>query len=176
MKAKGQEHSEWGFKKPNDGWHIVEMLEGVNALEKDGAELKDDKGNVLYKLPAKINDAAADDNGVDISQVVTATPFGEKKVADILAAIGEFENFEKAFPGDRSFFEPEIFGKVKIKLPGKFLKMRTETSKDGKYCNVVELAPMNYAPEDKAPTKGKSAGKEKAAASGGQAAAPGNDW
>lgn len=177
MKTKGSEHSEWGFKKPNDGWHLVEMGEGIAALEKEGEPVKDDKGNVLYKLPAKINDAQAEDHGVDISQVVSATPFGEKKIADILAAVGEFENFEKAFPGDRSFFEQSIFDKVKVKLPGKFLKMRTETSKDGKYSNVMEIAPANYIPEEKA-TRGKGKKADAPATSGGSGAAvgAGNDW
>lgn len=163
MKVKGSEVGEWGFKKPNDGWHIVQMGEGIDFLKKDGAPLKNDKGNDLYKFPAKINDETADDHGADIGFVVAATPFGEKQIADILVAIGEAENFDKAFPGDRSYFENEIFSKVKIKVANKMLKMKTELSKDGKYANIVSTAPMNYVPKD-APAKGPSAAGKPAAA------------
>jgi len=163
MKVKGSEVGEWGFKKPNDGWHIVQMGEGIDFLKKDGAPLKNDKGNDLYKFPAKINDETADDHGADIGFVVAATPFGEKQIADILVAIGEAENFEKAFPGDRSYFENEIFSKVKIKVANKMLKMKTELSKDGKYANIVSTAPMSYQPKD-APANGPSAAGKPAAA------------
>ena len=155
MKVKGSEVGEWGFKKPNDGWHIVMMGEGIDFLKKDGAPLKNDKGFDLYKFPAKISDDTADDNGADIGFVVAATPFGEKQIADILVAIGEAENFDKAFPGDRSYFENEIFSKVKIKVANKMLKMKTELSKDGKYANIVSTAPMSYQPKD-APAKASS--------------------
>ena len=158
MKVKGSEVGEWGFKKPNDGWHIVMMGEGIDFLKKDGVPLKNDKGVDLYKFPAKINDDTADDNGADIGFVVAATPFGEKQIADILVAIGEAENFDKAFPGDRSYFENEIFSKVKIKVANKMLKMKTELSKDGKYANIVSTAPMSYQPKDAAP-KASAAGK-----------------
>ena len=73
------------------------------------------------------------------------------------------ENFDKAFPGDRSYFENEIFSKVKIKVANKMLKMKTELSKDGKYANIVSTAPMSYQPKDTAP---------KAAAAGKPASAP----
>jgi hypothetical protein len=176
MKAKGREHAEWGFKKPNDGWHLVELLEGAGEMKKDGEIMKDEKGNTLYKIPAKINDESAEDHGADISiSFLSATPFGEQKVADLLAAIGEFDNFEKAFPGDRSFFEQAIFDKIKIKTNGKFCKMRTETSKDGKYVNIVETVPSSYVPPV---GKSKESGKQTAPSGTGKAAATdaSKDW
>lgn len=178
MKVKGSEVGEWGFKKPNDGWHIVQMGEGIDILKKEGVPVKDDKGNLLYKFPAKINDEAAEDHNADIGQIISATPFGEKKIADLLVAIGEFENFEKAFPGERSFFENEIFSKVKIKVPNRLLKMKTETSKDGKYSNVVNTASINYHPEE-----AKAGGKKSGSAQNQSTAPPpippaadNNDW
>jgi hypothetical protein len=163
MKAQGRTHAEYGFKKPNDGWHIVEMGEGIDLMKDgEGNMIKDAKGNNLWKFPAKINEDTAEDHGVDIGQVVPQTDFGEQKIADILAGIGEFANFEKGFPGERSFFEQPIMDKIKIKVPGKFLKIRTETSKDGKYSNTVEMSDMKFVPEEKVAGKaGKAAGKKK---------------
>jgi hypothetical protein len=162
MKAQGREHAEWGFKKPADGWHVVEILEGIGLVtykeEKDGHAagevVKDKKGNELYKIPARINDEKAEDNEADISQTVSATAFGEQKIADILAGVGEFDNFNTKFPGERSFFEPEIMNAIKVRIPGKFLRMRTETK--GEYSNVVEIANMAYKPTEKVGAKGKA--------------------
>lgn len=163
MKVKGSEVGEWGFKKPNDGWHIVQIGEGIDFLKKDGQPVKNDKGQSLYKFPAKINDESADDHGADIGFIISETPFGEKQIADILVAIGEAENFEKAFPGERSFFEPEIFAKVKIKVSNRTLKLKTELSKDGKYANIINTANEKYVPKD-APAKGPSAAGKPATA------------
>jgi len=179
MKVTGREHAEWGFKKPSDGWHIVEMGEGIDVLkDKEGVIAKDAKGNTLYKFPAKINDEKAEDHEVDISQIIAETAFGEQKIADILAGIGEFDNFNKAFPGDRSFFESTIMDKIKVKLPGKILKMKTETSKDGKYSNVTEIAGIKYNPDDKKDGKGKGKphSDKPAETTSTSAAATGNDW
>jgi len=173
--------SSWGFKRPEDGWHIVEMGEGIDLMkDKEGVVVKDAKGNNLWKFPAKINDEDASDHEADISLIIAETAFGEKKISDIIAAIGQKDNFEKAFPGDRSFFEPAIMDKVKIKVPGQFCQMRTETSKDGKYSNVVEIATMKFKAVDKpvaAPKdipKGKVKKEETVADAGAQAKT--EDW
>jgi hypothetical protein len=165
MKVQGQEHAEWGFKKPLDGWHLVEIGEGHGMLKnKEGELVKNDKGEQLWKFNAKINDDTAEDNEADVSQIVTESAFGERKIADILAAIGEFKKFEEKFPGDRSFFEEAIINRVIIQIQHKFCKMRTETTKDGKYTNVMEIASVKYNPTDSKKEKvaGKT-GKEKVA-------------
>ena len=176
MKAQGREHAEWGFKKPADGWHIVEMGEGVALLaykedkdgHKAGATVVDAKGCKLWKFPAKINDADAEDNGADISQIIAENAFGEQKIADILVAIGKGKKFEEAFPGDHSFFESAIMDKIKISIPGQVCKMKTSTSKDG-YINVQEIATIAFKPEEKkggkkdAPKEGPKSAKTEAA-------------
>lgn len=163
--------SSWGFKKPEDGWHKVEMGEGIDQMvyskdmegHKVGESVVDGKGNKLWKFPAKINDEDATDHEADISLVIAETPFGEKKIGDIIAAIGMKDGFEKNFPGDRSFFEAAIMDKVKIKVPGQFCQMRTETSKDGKYSNVVEIATMKFKAVEKSTAAPKDAAKGKTA-------------
>lgn len=151
MKVQGRERAVWGFSLPVDGWHTVEMLEGIDyVLDKDSGQIKTDKkGEKCWLFPVKINDEADEANNARLNQFVYENNFGEQKIADILAGIGEFQNFDKAFPGDHSFFESAIMDKIKIKVPGKFLKMRTETSKDGKNVNVVEMAGLKVVIEDK---------------------------
>lgn len=177
MKAQGQEYSEWGFKKPSDGWHVVQMQEGIDLLKKEGVPIKDAKDNSLYKFPAKVVDEQSEDNGLDISQIIASNPFGEKKIADILAACGEFEKFEKNFPGDRSFFEQPIMDQLKIRIPGKTLKMKTETNKEG-YSNVVAIASLKAViPDSGAKTKkGVGSKSTPAATNSAPASAPGSDW
>lgn len=173
MKVKGREHAEWGFRKPEDGWHVVEMLEGIDILKnKEGEIAVDGKGNTLYKFPAKINQESAADHGLDISQIVAESSFGEQKIADMLAGAGLFNKFDEKYPGEHSYFEKPIMDTIKIKLPGTFCKMKTETSKDGKYSNVVEIASMKYNPEDKPGKVEKKAAKAAAAT----APATGDEW
>jgi len=175
--------SSWGFKKPEDGWHKVELGEGIDLMkDKEGKVVQDAKGNNLWKFPAKINDEDATDHEADISLVIAETPFGEKKIGDIIAAIGMKDAFEKNFPGDRSFFEQAIMDKVKIKVPGQFCQMRTETSKDGKYSNVMEIATMKFKAVEKAgaahkdTAKGKAAAKKEETVADAGAQAKTEDW
>lgn len=181
--VSNDQSSNWGFKRPEDGWHKVELGEGIDLMkDKEGKVVQDAKGNNLWKFPAKINDEDASDHEADISLIIAETPFGEKKIGDIIAAIGMKDAFEKNFPGDRSFFEQAIMDKVKIKVPGKFCQMRTETSKDGKYSNVVEIATMKFKAVDKAAAapketaKGKKETKKEETVADAGAQAETEDW
>jgi len=176
MKVQGREHAEWGFKMPSDGWHRVEMLEGIDYFKKEGEIQTDKKGEKAWLFPAKISDDQDPDDGIRVNQFVYESDFGEQKIADILAGIGEMANFEKAFPGERSFFESAIMDKIKIKVPGKFLKMRTELSKDGKNVNFPECASLKYTPEEKGKAAAKGKGKEKAAEVNSAAPQAGSEW
>lgn len=164
MRVQGRERATWGFSLPADGWHIVEMLEGIDYVKdkETGAIKTDKKGEKAWLFPVKINDENDEANNARLNQFVYENNFGEQKIADILAGIGEFKNFETAFPGDHSFFESAIIDKIKIKVPGKFLKMRTEATKDGKNVNVVEMAGLKVEVEDK--KAGKKESKKEAVA------------
>jgi hypothetical protein len=169
--------ADWGYKKPEDGWHVVEMGEGIDAMKDgEGKLVKDKKDNQLWKFPAKINEEGSESHGLDVSIVLAETGFGEKKIADIISAIGQADNFEKAFPGDRSFFESAIMDKIKIKLPGQFCKMRTELSKDGKYSNVMEIASLKFKPEEAVKGKVDKKGAKKEATASESKKESGGDW
>jgi hypothetical protein len=156
MRKQGRESGSWGMKVAADGWHTVCFEEGIGYLEKDGEIIKDKKTGTynLIVIPAKTVSDDEDQNGISLNTVINeGTDFGEQKIVDILAATGLFPAFEKNFPGDISIWDKKVMDAVKSKLPGKFAKFRTETSKDGKYTNVVEFASMKTNVDDKPKNK-----------------------
>ena len=179
-KVSNDTAGEWGFKKPIDGWHVVEMLEGIDLMKyredkdnhKAGDIVMDKKGEKAWAFPAKINDENDETNNSRLNQIIYENNFGEQKIADILAGVGLLKKFEENFPGDRSFFEAPIMDKLKIALPGKFCKMKTEINKDGNV-NVIAIAPLAFKPEDKAAGKKKDDKKTEASGADKQA---GKDW
>jgi hypothetical protein len=138
MKVKGREDANWGYRIASAGYHIVEIQDGVEfTLDEQGA-----RKSLL--IPVSVNEGS-DDDGVKIAIFAPANhDFGEQKVADILAAVGLFAAFEEKFPGDVSFFDKGPFEALKAKLPGQFLKVLVEISKDGKYNNVLETHNVKY--------------------------------
>lgn len=173
MKVQGREQGEWGFSKAADGWHLICFDEGIGLLtNKEGEVVKDDKDRDLYKLPATIKDSADESNDISVDQIVVASDFGEQKIADILAAVGLFKKFAEKFPGDVSFFEPKVMEAIKTKLPGKFMKVYTEQTKDGKYTNVTKFAKADAKTDAPPAPKGTKA----APATGGAAAPTGGSW
>ena len=160
--------SEYGFKLPVEGWHIVEFLEGIKQqVNEDGTPKEDKKGNKSWLFPAKISNDEDESNGIYLNQFITENDFGEHQIADFIAAVGQKENFEKAFPGDRSFFESAIMDKIKIKLPGQFCKMRTEleTYEGKQRPKVKAVAGVKYVPKDDVKGKADKKVKKEAAAS-----------
>jgi hypothetical protein len=154
-----------GFKHPSDGFHLCEFLEGIELMMKDGQPmLTTKKSNKQWKFPAKVNDENDADHGLDCSiPFIAEDDWGEKRIANILHGAGLFADFEKHFPGDRSFFETAIMDKIKMKLPGKFAKIEVETNANGQL-NILTVKPVSYNPEaDKKAEKGKAAGKGKTA-------------
>jgi hypothetical protein len=168
MKTQGREHANWGFKVPEPGWHDYEIMEGLDQ------NIIENSGKTSIMIRAKVTEGSEDDG----AQVTIFVPykdekgdvnaFGEQKLADVLAAAKLSEEFEKHYPGERSVFEEEIMGKIKTKLPGRFMSMRTEnaTGKDNRTnVNVVEVAVLGAANVVKGPVPTKtssSTSKEKA--------------
>ena len=175
MRKQGRESGSWGLRTAVDGWHTVCFEEGIGYLEKDGEIVKDKKTGTynLIVIPAKIKEDDQDQDGVSLDVIVNeGTDFGEQKIVDILAAAGLFAAFEKNFPGDISVWDKKVMDAIKSKLPGKFAKYRTETTKDGKYTNVVEFASMKV--DTSASSKPKADKKE--AKEAPAAAKANDDW
>ena len=169
MKVQGRENADWSSRMASDGWHTVVISEEIGYKKnKEGEVIKDKKGNALFFIPAVIKEEGDDDG---IQQTVIAsygTTFGEQKIADVLAATKLFKIFEEKFPGDVSLWDEKVLNAVRDKLQGKFMKMRIETSKDGKYSNIVELNTVDAA-TPAAKRGGAKVEKKEAATSG-------DDW
>jgi len=178
MKVEGRERATHGFTTPADGWHLVEVLEGIDYA-KDGETkeiLEDKKGNKKHIIKFHINDPEDDANNAQLSMFLSETPRGEQQIADILAATGQYKKFAEKFPGDVSVFDENVMSAIKIKLPGQFLKVRTQVAKvkDKEYCNIQETATVSFDPTKEAKKDKKEDKKADKAATA--AAKGGDDW
>jgi len=109
MRVKGIEGADWGIMTVEPGWHLVEV---------DKAEDFTNKNN---KRSFSINFKIVDDDipgGFITMYCPWGTEFGEKKIAAVLASCGLEDAFEKAFPGDVSYFDPKVVKKLSEKLVG----------------------------------------------------------
>ena len=170
-----------GFKIPEDGWHIVKFNEGIAVLQKDGKDLTNDKGDKLWKIPVVIDDENDASNEAAIDQLAYEDDRGEQVVANMLACTKLLDKFEKAFPGDRSFFEPDIMDKIKTKLPGTYAVFKTEKFEDKKKNTRIRLlgwGPISFKDKldelDKQlfPEKHKAGAKTESGKKGGEKTAP----
>ena len=63
-----------------------------------------------------------------------------------------------------SVFDENVMSAIKIKLPGQFLKVRTQVAKvkDKEYCNIQETATTGFDPAKDEKAKGKGKDDKKA--------------
>jgi len=162
MRVEGRERATHGFEKAPDGWHLVEIDEGIDyAKDKEtGAIRESKKGDKQHNITFVIHDDEDIANGSKIFYSIWENNSGEQTIADILAATGQYKKFAEKFPGDISVFDINVMSMIKIKLPGQFLKIRTELDKAG-YPKVKETATVSFDPAKDEKAKGK--GKDKAA-------------
>jgi len=162
MDTKGQAHSTWGFQTPEPGWYLMEF-----SGEFPDPKPNEETGKITLRIPLKI--VEGDYSGSQQSVFITLNPekdgelrANKKKVANILAATGLEEMFDKKFPGEISALDPKIIDAMKLKIPGKSIMVRLDEtkSKDGKvYLNIMEMAPSGFVPDKpNGNPKGKAAG------------------
>ncbi len=150
MDTKGSVHSNWGFTNPEPGWYLMEFV--GEFAEKSN----ENSGKTTLRVPLKVVDG--DYAGSQQSIFITLNPSTEgearankSKVANILAATGLDEAFEKKFPGDISALDAKVLDALKMRIPAKSVMVRLDESKgkDGKtYVNIVEMAPAGFNPKD----------------------------
>jgi len=149
--AKGKQE---GFKRVSGGWHVFEFLEGIAKLQNKEGELSTNKdGDQLWKFPTKVNDESDTDNDIGYDIILPENDSDYKWLARYLKAANakKFAEFEKAFPGDRSFFEEDIIKKImasKNQLTGEMVKLKIEVRDNKKdannpFYNVVAWLPMS---------------------------------
>jgi len=142
---------EQGFKRAENGWHIVEFQEGIAPLtNKEDEEVLNKQGDLLWKIPMKVNDEQDVSDEVDVDCIAGENAKGEQMLVDFLGAVGLFGKFAKAFPGDESIFDKECMKQVKTRLPGEMMRIKTEQNEytDGKgdkqtAVNIVAFGKMS---------------------------------
>ena len=158
MRAEANERGtiESGFKRAEDGWHVVRFLEGIEELKnKEGEMVVNKGGDQLWKVPLVVDDDADISHETEIDSIAAENAKGEQLVSNFLAATGLYAAFAKAFPGDVSVFEAKCMGKVKTKLPGQFMRVKTKqnTYKDKAgneqiAVNIIGFGKMSDTVED----------------------------
>ena len=155
--AKGKQE---GFKRVSGGWHLFEFLEGIAKLQNKEAELSKNKdGDQLWKFPTKVADENDADFDIAYDIILAENDQGDKWLARYMKAanIKKFEAFEKAYPGDRSFFEKDIIEKImasKNQLTGERVLLKIDVRENKKdannpFYNVVAWLPKDASQSDK---------------------------
>ena len=127
VEANERGRIETGFRQAEDGWHVVKFEEGIDYLmNKDGLIVSNKNGDQMWKLRMVVEDEGDESNGVNIDTVISENAKGEQILVDFLGATGLFAAFSKAFPGDISVFDQNVMNKVKVKLPGQYMRVKTK--------------------------------------------------
>jgi hypothetical protein len=182
MKAKAEVRGviESGFKRAEDGWHIVKFLEGIDQLkDKEGKVSTNKQGDINWKLPLVVDDPEDESNEIEIDVIVSENKKGEQTVTNFLGATGLAAAFDKAFPGDVSVFDGKVADKIKVKLPGQYMRVKTKQNsyKDktgqeqiavniigfGKISDTVDALEKALFPVKEGKAVGKPAGEKKSA-------------
>lgn len=138
-----------GFKRAEDGWHIVKFKEGIDNLKNKEQEiLKTKAGDIKWKFPMVVDDPEDENNGIEIDFITQENKRGEDMICSFLSCVGLIEKFEKAFPGDISLFEDKVMQKIKTQFPGQVMRVKTKQSvnkndPDNPYVNIVGFGPMS---------------------------------
>lgn len=147
MKMQGRENVDYSYQLPEDGWHNVEVLEGIDFYKVDGEAKVSEKGNKSVVIEFRID--GGEENDKRFRQFYTHnTDFGELKICDLILHAGLQDAFNKQFPGDVSIWDPKVFQGVQLKLPKKFLQVKTVKRKDGKGLDVVSVLRFGAALPD----------------------------
>lgn len=175
--AKGKQE---GFKRVSAGWHIFEFQEGIAKLQNKEQELSKNKdGDQLWKFPTKVNDEDDADHDTPYDIILAENDQGDKWLARYMKASNatKFAAFEKAYPGEHSFFEDAILQKImasKNQITGERIRLKIEVReakepkpgepKKDPYINVVAWAAVGDKLEDVDSElfAGKGAGKKEA--------------
>jgi len=129
MRVKGQEGADWGSAELVVGWHLVEIDKVEDFTNKNAKRSL----TINFKVKEGESEGAFATLYCDWDK-----EFGEKKIATVLAAIGLEAAFEKAFPGDVSYFSPKVVAKLMEKMPGNQCKIYVDQSKSG-YMNINKV-------------------------------------
>jgi len=164
VKEKSQDGKTFTGIAVADGWHEVEVQDGIDNMPGKGGEgiYQDEKGFKAWKIPMKVKNDDDVANGGTIGCTVFEANGGDL-MATILEAAGLWKTICEKFPGDDvTVFDKKIMDGVKTRLPGKTFMVESRLDKGG-FAKVISVASYAKYKEIKAADKGdgkKSSGKK----------------
>jgi hypothetical protein len=142
MRGQVRDYVDYSFKKISDGWHTFEVIDGI------AVKVNEKTGSKSLLIPFQVNEEGSEDHGLKLNLYCpflakdgSPSKFGEQRAVDVIALCGLKEKFENKFPGDVSPLDDAIITGMQTQLPGKFIRMKTEISKD-ENVNVVAMASL----------------------------------
>ena len=156
-----------GYEVPHPGISIMQFEENIQK------QTNEKSGKTTLRLPLVIDrvvEGPDDNEGKKLSHFVPIeTDFGERQLAAILSLTGLIDGFAQKFGGNVNATDEPFLNAVKLKLPGKFIKVTHEVRKDQKGKDQVNIVRFERFATSSAPSKA-DAGKAKAAGKPAQAA------
>jgi len=134
LENTGMDEMELGFMPVPDGTYIYQLMEGVELIVKEDSESK------TLKIPLLVDsvvDGDADAVGMPSNKYVNIVkkdgeenPFGGKTINNILTMVDLIDSFVKNFDGEIAADDEKFVNALKLKLPGKFLRLTHNVVKD----------------------------------------------
>ena len=159
------------FQIPEAGVSIVQFEEGITKRTNENS------GKTTLQLPLVIDrviEGPASNAGLKLSHFVPIeTEFGEKQTAAILSITGLMEAFAKKFGNDVDVTDDAFINALKLKLPGKFVKVAHEVRKDNSGKDRVNITRFEKAGGGGSSAKAAPPPQKPAAAGSGS---DGDDW
>ena len=165
LKDTGKDYLDLDFEVPEAGVSNLQFEEGIQKRTNEKT------GKTTLRLPMvidKVEEGPSGNEGKKLSHFVPIeTEFGEKQLAGILTITGLMPGFAKKFGNDVDVTDDAFINALKLKLPGKLIKVAHEVRKDqgGKdRANVTRFekltggGPSKPAPAPQPPGAGTGAG------------------
>jgi len=160
LENTGMDEMELGFMPVPDGTYIYQLMEGVELIVKEDSESK------TLKIPLLVDsvvDGDADAVGMPSNKYVNIVkkdgeenPFGGKTINNILTMVDLIDSFVKNFDGEIAADDEKFVNALKLKLPGKFLRLTHNVVKDDEGRSNI-----NWTKIAKVKKKGGTAGAKK---------------
>jgi hypothetical protein len=128
LQNTGQDTVELDFEIPQPGISIAVFTEGIQKYTNENS------GKTSLQLPLEIDQVVEGPEG-NVGLRLThwcpiETEWGEKQLAGILTITGLIQSFSDRLGGEIEATDDRLINALKLKLPGKFVKVTHEVRKD----------------------------------------------
>ena len=132
------DHIDLAYEIPTPGISLCQFEEGITK------QTNEKSGKTTLRLPMviiKVIDGDDGNEGRKMSHFVPIeTDFGEKQINGILNLTGLADTFATKYKGDLSPLEDGFINHLKLKLPGKQVKVHHDLRKDQKGKDQVNIS------------------------------------